>query len=132
MRYLSWAYLLALFAFILLPVVTLVIFSFQDGRLPVPPFKGATLDWYREILTDRALMEALGNSLIVALLSALVALTLGFLAASGLARDSNSRHSLTYSSGSDWGYSKIPAIRSRTRRSPCTSTIVTTSACLAC
>ena len=86
MRYLSWAYLLALFAFILLPVVTLVIFSFQDGRLPVPPFKGATLDWYREILTDRALMEALGNSLVVALLSALVALTLGFLAASGLAR----------------------------------------------
>ncbi|MBN9678223.1 ABC transporter permease [Salipiger bermudensis] len=86
MRYLSWAYLLALFAFILLPVVTLVIFSFQDGRLPVPPFKGATLDWYREILTDRALMEALGNSLIVALLSALVALTLSFLAASGLAR----------------------------------------------
>ena len=71
MRYLSWAYLLALFAFILLPVVTLVIFSFQDGRLPVPPFKGATLDWYREILTDRALMEALANSLIVALLSAL-------------------------------------------------------------
>lgn len=86
MRYLSWVYLLALFTFILLPVVTLVVFSFQDGRLPVPPFKGVTFEWYAKVLSDRAMMEALLNSLIVALLSSLCALTLGFLAASGLAR----------------------------------------------
>ncbi|WP_417262917.1 ABC transporter permease [Celeribacter sp.] len=86
MRYLSWVYLLALFTFILLPVVTLVVFSFQDGRLPVPPFKGVTFEWYAKVLSDRAMMEALLNSLIVALLSSLSALTLGFLAASGLAR----------------------------------------------
>ncbi|MBW6418807.1 ABC transporter permease [Celeribacter sp. PS-C1] len=86
MRYLSWVYLLALFTFILLPVVTLVVFSFQDGRLPVPPFKGVTFEWYAKVLSDRAMMEALFNSLIVALLSSLCALTLGFLAASGLAR----------------------------------------------
>nr|WP_319249489.1 ABC transporter permease [uncultured Celeribacter sp.] len=86
MRYLSWAYLVALFAFILLPVVVLVVFSFQDGRLPVPPFKGVTFEWYTKVLSDRALMEALLNSLIVALLSSATALTLGFLAASGLAR----------------------------------------------
>ena len=86
MRYLSWAYLVALFAFILLPVVVLVVFSFQDGRLPVPPFKGVTFEWYAKVLSDRALMEALLNSLIVALLSSATALTLGFLAASGLAR----------------------------------------------
>ncbi|WP_226554318.1 ABC transporter permease [Celeribacter naphthalenivorans] len=86
MRYLSWVYLLALFTFILLPVVTLVVFSFQDGRLPVPPFKGVTFEWYAKVLSDRAMMEALLNSLIVALMSSLCALTLGFLAASGLAR----------------------------------------------
>jgi spermidine/putrescine transport system permease protein len=86
MRVLSWAYLVALFAFILLPVVVLVVFSFQDGRLPVPPFRGATLKWYAEILSDRDLMAALGNSLLVALGSATVALLLGFMAASGLAR----------------------------------------------
>lgn len=86
MRYLSWIYLLALFTFILLPVVTLVVFSFQDGRLPVPPFKGVTFEWYAKVLSDRAMMQALLNSLIVALLSSLCALTLGFLAASGLAR----------------------------------------------
>ncbi|SIT00576.1 spermidine/putrescine transport system permease protein [Roseivivax lentus] len=86
MRLLSWAYLVAAFTFILLPVVVLVVFSFQDSRLPVPPFEGPTLKWYAEILADRALMEALVNSLIVAFVSALVALVLGFLAASGLAR----------------------------------------------
>lgn len=86
MRILSWAYLIALFTFILLPVVVLVVFSFQDGGLPVPPFKGVTLDWYASVLGDRALMEALLNSMIVALISAAVSLTLGFLAASGLAR----------------------------------------------
>ena len=32
---LSWAYLVALYAFIFLPVAVLVLFSFQDGRLPV-------------------------------------------------------------------------------------------------
>lgn len=85
-RLLSWAYLVALFTFILLPVVVLVIFSFQDGRLPVPPFKGVTFDWYAKVLSDRDLMAALGNSMIVALGSSLIALVLGFLAASGLAR----------------------------------------------
>lgn len=85
-RLLSWAYLVALFTFILLPVVVLVIFSFQDGRLPVPPLKGVTFDWYAKVLSDRDLMAALGNSMIVALGSSLIALVLGFLAASGLAR----------------------------------------------
>ena len=86
MRALSYAYLVAIFAFIFLPVVVLVLFSFQAGRLPVPPFDGPSLKWYAEVLADRGLMEALRNSLFVALISSTIALTLGFLAALGLAR----------------------------------------------
>jgi spermidine/putrescine transport system permease protein len=86
MRVLGWAYLAAAYGFIFLPVAVLVVFSFQDGRLPVPPFQGATLKWYGQVLADRDLMAALGNSLVVALLSSGVALLLGFLAAHGLAR----------------------------------------------
>lgn len=86
MRVVAWFLLALLFGFVLLPVVVLVIFSFQDGRLPVPPFNGPTLRWYAEIMSDRALMPALMNSLIVALSSSAIALLLGFLAASGLAR----------------------------------------------
>ncbi len=86
MRILGWIYLALAYAFIFLPVGALVLFSFQDGRLPVPPFNGPVLTWYAEVLGDRDLMAALGNSLIVAAASSAVALVLGFLAAQGLAR----------------------------------------------
>jgi spermidine/putrescine transport system permease protein len=86
MRALSWTYLAVAYALIFLPVVVLVAFSFQDGRLPVPPFKGVTLDWYAQVLSNDDLTAALLNSLLVATLSSLVALILGFLAAHALAR----------------------------------------------
>ncbi len=86
MKLISAAYLTLAYIFIFLPVTVLVLFSFQSGRLPVPPFNGPSLKWYAEILNDRALMAALGNSLLVALVSSAAALTLGFLAAVALAR----------------------------------------------
>jgi spermidine/putrescine transport system permease protein len=72
--------------FIFLPVLVLVLFSFQGSTLPVPPFTGPSLRWYQEVLADGRLMTALGNSLLVGILSSLVAVVLGFLAAYGLAR----------------------------------------------
>ncbi len=86
MRALPWLALALAFAFIYLPVGTLVLFSFQDGRVPVPPFTGPTLDWYAAVLADDDLMEALLNSLVVAVGSSALACALGFLAAYGLAR----------------------------------------------
>ncbi|MBR9862150.1 MAG: ABC transporter permease [Rhodobacteraceae bacterium] len=86
MRTLGWLYMAAIFVFIFLPVVVLVLFSFQDSRLPVPPFDGPTLKWYAQVLADRGMMEALRNSLVVAVVSSAVALLLGFFAAQGLAR----------------------------------------------
>lgn len=86
MRALGWVYLALMFGFIFLPVAVLVLFSFQESRLPVPPFNGPSLRWYADVLGDRRLMSGLGNSLIVAGLSSALALLLGFLAAQGLAR----------------------------------------------
>jgi len=86
MKRLVWVYLCAAYAFIFLPVIVLVVFSFQDGRLPVPPFQGVSLQWYAKVLGDRDLMAALFNSALMAAVSSAVALTLGFLAAHGLAR----------------------------------------------
>jgi len=79
--YLGLAYL-----FIYLPVGVLLLFSFQEGSLPVPPFKGPTLAWYEKVLGDSAVTDALVNSLLVALGSSLVACLLGLLAAWALAR----------------------------------------------
>ncbi|MEM6464619.1 MAG: ABC transporter permease [Pseudomonadota bacterium] len=86
MRHIAWLYLLAAFVFIYLPVAALVLFSFQAGSLPVPPFNGPSLQWYEEILADDNIVAALGHSIAVALGSSTIAVFLGFLAAYGLAR----------------------------------------------
>ncbi len=83
---LSWTYLVLVYAFIFLPVAVLVLFSFQDGRLPVPPFNGFSLQWYEAVFADRKLIAALGNSMVVALVSSVISVLLGFLAAYALAR----------------------------------------------
>lgn len=80
------AYLLLVYAFIYLPIVTLVLFSFQDGRIAVPPFRGPSLRWYVSLFANDRMMSALSNSFVVGLVSAVVATCLGFLAAYGVAR----------------------------------------------
>ena len=54
-------YLLLAMGFIYLPVVILVLFSFQDGDLPVPPFEGPSLRWYRELFDNERLLDSLFN-----------------------------------------------------------------------
>ena len=85
-RWLSGLYAALIYGFIFLPVAVLVLFSFQGGRFPVPPFNGPSLRWYEAVLADDRLVQALVNSLAVALVSSAVACLLGFLAAYGLAR----------------------------------------------
>ncbi len=82
----STLYAALIYGFIFLPVIVLVLFSFQDGGLPVPPFNGFSLHWYEVIFADAKLMGALQNSLLVALVSSLMSCLLGFCAAYGFAR----------------------------------------------
>ena len=79
-----YAYLGLVLVFIYLPVVILIIFSFQDGLLPVPPFNGPSLQWYEKMFENERLVDSLFNSVAVAILSSLVTTTLGFLAAYGM------------------------------------------------
>ena len=80
------AYAALLYGFIFLPVLVLITFSFQESRIPVPPFDGPSFKWYQAVLDDRRLIEALFNSVLVALVSSAVSVVLGFLAAFSLAR----------------------------------------------
>jgi len=73
------------FAFLYLPIVALVVLSFNDNRL-VGVWGGASLRWYRELAADRAVLSALRNSLIVAVASTIVATALGTAAAIALER----------------------------------------------
>src|ERR1700761_6275155 len=82
----SGFYLTACYVFILRPVAVRFLFSFQDGRLPVPPFHGPTLRWYVTAFTNDRMMAGLGNSLLVGLGSSALSVVLGFLAAYGISR----------------------------------------------
>ncbi len=75
-----------LLLFVYLPVAVLVLFSFHEGSVPVPPFEGPSLEWYREMLDDERITDATWNSAIVGLLSSALATLLATLAAWGLAR----------------------------------------------
>ncbi|MER8389081.1 ABC transporter permease [Mesorhizobium sp. M0166] len=85
-RTVSSLYALAIYGFIFLPVVVLVLFSLQATSFPIPPFTGPSLLWYEAVLADTRLTSALVNSLLVAVVSSAAAVTLGFLSAWGFAR----------------------------------------------
>ena len=72
-------------AFLYLPIVILVIYSFNASRL-VTVWGGWSLRWYTEFFNDRAMLDAAWMSLRVAAVSATIATLLGTLAAVGLVR----------------------------------------------
>lgn len=74
------------FAFLYLPIGFLVLFSFNDYIIPSLPFRGFTLQWYRELGYDFVLHDALVNSLVIAACTTVVSTTLGTLAAFPLVR----------------------------------------------
>jgi spermidine/putrescine transport system permease protein len=85
-RIVSALYAIAVYAFIFLPVAVLVLFSLQSTSFPIPPFTGPSLRWYEAVLSDSRLTAALANSVLVAVISSLTAVALGFLSAWGFAR----------------------------------------------
>ena len=72
-------------AFLYLPIVILVIYSFNASRL-VTVWGGWSLRWYYEFFNDRAMLDAAWMSLRVAAVSATIATLLGTLAAVALTR----------------------------------------------
>jgi spermidine/putrescine transport system permease protein len=82
------AYAVLVFGFIYLPIVVLILYSFnRDGVGGFPP-RQLTLDWYRRLFSDAAIWDSVVNSLLVAAASVALALTLGLLAALALDRAS--------------------------------------------
>jgi spermidine/putrescine transport system permease protein len=82
------AYAWLVFAFIYLPIIVLIVYSFnRDGVGGFPP-RHLTLNWYRQLFGDGAIWTSVLNSLIVAACSVALSLTLGLLAALALDRAS--------------------------------------------
>jgi spermidine/putrescine transport system permease protein len=77
---------LAVFAFLYLPIVILVIYSFNGQGVGGFPPRDLTLNWYRILFSDGPIWDSVLNSLIVAFAAMLIALVFGIPAALALDR----------------------------------------------
>jgi spermidine/putrescine transport system permease protein len=86
MKALSTTFASAAYGFLYLPIVVLVVYSFNlDGVGGFPP-QHLTLNWYRILFNDSAMWTAVGNSAIVALSTVVLSMLIGFPAAYALDR----------------------------------------------
>lgn len=90
-----WLHATLGFAFLYLPILILVIYSFNASRFNAV-WRGFTLDWYRSLLqgvtdgtaniTDARIWDALNNSLLIAAISTILATVFGTMMALALER----------------------------------------------
>ncbi|MBA9083891.1 spermidine/putrescine transport system permease protein [Fontibacillus solani] len=80
---------LLMMVFIYVPIAFIIAYSFNSSRLAAD-WSGFTFDWYISLFKNRHVMEALSNSLTVAIISTVVSTVLGTLAAMSI-RKVNSR-----------------------------------------
>lgn len=76
----------AVFSFLYLPILVLMVYSFNGQGVGGFPPRNLTFGWYRILLADDAIWESVGNSLIVAFAAVAIALCLGIPAALALDR----------------------------------------------
>lgn len=72
--------------FLYLPILLLILFSFNDSESLRFPLQGFTLEWYKRLADTEGLIDATRNSLIVGLFSSLVATVIGTMAAIAIMR----------------------------------------------
>ena len=76
---------LAGYAFLYLPLVIVVVYSFNDSRLNAE-WVGFTLDWYRKLFSNEEMLVAAGNSLAIGVTVSLVSTMLGTMAGMAMHR----------------------------------------------
>ena len=76
-------YMAVVFTIMYLPLAVMVVFSFNSSN-STAKFTGFSTYWYQEMISDSATMDALRNTLVLALLSTVIATVLGTAAAVGI------------------------------------------------
>jgi spermidine/putrescine transport system permease protein len=74
-----WFASLAVYAFLYIPLAIVVIFSFNDSKLNAE-WVGFTTEWYGKLFENESMLQAAGNSLLIAVVSAAIATILGTMA----------------------------------------------------
>lgn len=88
MKTLSRLYLILVFIFLYSPIAVMILISFNSGE-STTEFLGFSLRWYREMFRDSATLEALKNTLVLSVSSAVASTVIGTLAAVGIDRMRN-------------------------------------------
>ncbi len=84
-KWFSQSWMLVVYVFLYMPIVTLVIFSFNDSQLAAV-WSHASLRWYAALMKDNDLISAVLLSLKIAFLSALISVFFGTFTAFALNR----------------------------------------------
>ena len=79
-------YLFLVFVFMYAPIVVMAIYSFNDSKSRTTQWKGFTFKWYIKLFEDSQILKALQTTLLIALVSAIIATIIGTLAAIGISR----------------------------------------------
>lgn len=82
---LSGIYLAFILALMYVPILLVILYSFNESKIS-SVWGGFSLKWYHELFGDSALFEALGNTLILGVLSSLSAGVIGTLGAYGISK----------------------------------------------
>ncbi|MCH5350722.1 MAG: ABC transporter permease [Clostridiales bacterium] len=80
---LIWAFVGVMLAFMYLPIIILIVYSFTDAKA-LGVWSGFSMELYVNLFTDSEILSALGNSMILAASSATLATILGTTAAVGI------------------------------------------------
>ncbi len=84
-KYASRIYLCLIFAILYIPILTLMLFSFNNTE-STANFTGFSLEWYIKLFNDENAFLALRNTLILAISSSLLSTVIGTAAAEGIYR----------------------------------------------
>ncbi len=80
-------YTTAIIVFVIyLPLLVLIVFSFNNSTISGLPWRGFTLKWYAQIGKNDVLVQSLINSVVVAVIVTVISLIIGFLAARGMTK----------------------------------------------
>lgn len=84
-KVISQAYLIAIIAFFYLPIIYVVVFSFNGSR-SLTNFTGFSLRWYEQMFANRTMMESIYYTIVIAVLATIISTIVGTLAAIGLSK----------------------------------------------
>ena len=92
-NFIKKSYLFIIFLFLYTPIITLMIFSFNESKT-MGKWTGFTLKWYKELFSNDRLMSALYYTILIAVLASIIATIVGAISAIAISQMSGKLKSI--------------------------------------